>query len=103
MFADRCNVYIIDEATYTRSMKRTQLYFDEEMHEQLIHASIAQHRSAASIVREAVAAYLATSSSPVSDDPIAELVGAFGGLSPDVSETIDDIYKMDIAASTVRQ
>jgi hypothetical protein len=78
------------------SVKRTQIYLDEELGDQLRAAADAEGRSAAAIVREAVVRYLAERHGRAGGDPFLELAGAFPGGPADGAERHDrDLYGTD--------
>jgi predicted transcriptional regulator len=58
---------------YTASMKRTQIYLDEEAWARIERLAKTSGRSAAAVVRDAVATYLA-GEEPGDDDPILALI-----------------------------
>lgn len=68
-------------------MRRTQIYIDEELDARLREAAAAEGRSAASIIREAVRAYLSARGS--APDPFLEVAGAFTGGPTDASTEHD--------------
>jgi plasmid stability protein len=72
-------------------MKRTQIYIDEDLDAMLREAAAAEGRSAASIIREAVRAYLSTKGGEPTSDPLLELAGAFTG-GPTNASTGHDRY-----------
>jgi hypothetical protein len=73
----------------TAIMKRTQIYLDEDLDEELRQAAVAEGRSAAAIIREAVHRYLAQRVPRSDPDPILELAGAFSGGPKDASTEHD--------------
>jgi hypothetical protein len=73
----------------TSTMKRTQIYLDEELDEELRQAAVAEGRSAAAIIREAVHRYLAEQVPRADPDPILQLAGAFSGGPKDASTEHD--------------
>jgi hypothetical protein len=74
-------------------MKRTQIYLDEDVSDQLRAASDAEGRSGAAIIREALVRYLAERHGGGGHDPFLELAGAFAGGPHDGAEEHDrDLY-----------
>jgi plasmid stability protein len=73
-------------------MRRTQIYLDEAMDQELRAVAAAEGRSAADLIREAVRRYLAErGGGPV--DPIAAMIGTIDGLPVDAAENHDrDLY-----------
>lgn len=61
------------------TVKRTQIYIDEELDQQLRTKALAEGRSAAALVREALRSYLAKGKAKAQKDPFLELSGAFSG------------------------
>jgi plasmid stability protein len=73
-------------------MRRTQIYLDEELNEQLRSAAAAEGRSAAALVRDAVRRYLAIER-PEATDPILAAIGSVAGLPSDAAVSHDrDLY-----------
>lgn len=74
-------------------MRRTQIYLEEPLDARLREAARAQGRSAAALVREAVAAYLSTlprrAGGESDPDPLVALVGAFEGTHREAAEHHD--------------
>lgn len=65
---------------YNGEVRRTQLYLDEPLDDELRQVAAVEGRSAASIVREAVGLYLGQRRrTSGDDDPIRALIGAFEG------------------------
>ncbi len=60
---------------YIPPMKRTQVYLPEETAEELAAVAAAEGRSAAAVVREAVADYIARRQPEPGENPILDLVG----------------------------
>jgi hypothetical protein len=75
-------------------VRRTQIYIDEQADDQLRQAAAAEGRSAASLIREALAAYLSARTRGLSpDDPILAMAGTLHGLPADASIEHDrDLY-----------
>jgi predicted transcriptional regulator len=77
-------------------VKRTQIYLDEDMSEQIRAVAEAEGRSAASLIREAVVRYLAERRATDTDDAFLELAGAFAGGPVDGAEEHDrELYRGD--------
>jgi hypothetical protein len=77
-------------------MKRTQIYLDEDVSDQLRAAAEAEGRSGAAIIREALVRYLIERHGAGGHDPFLELAGTFGGGPPDGAEQHDrDLYHTD--------
>jgi len=70
-------------------MRRTQLYIDESLADQLRQVATMQHRPAAAIIRDAVRAYLFTLSQETDDDPFLPIVGAYSGGPVDAAQEHD--------------
>lgn len=70
---------------YTPPMKRKQIYLEEDLDRQLKSTAAAEGRSAASIIRDAVRAYLARPAPATGDDPFLSLAGKFKGGPSDAS------------------
>ena len=67
-------------------VRRTQIYLDEPMDEQLRQQAAAEGRSAAAVIREALGAYLGRSPTPSGEpDPSRAMAGAFHGLPRDAA------------------
>jgi len=79
---------------YIRAMRRTQIYLDEQIDEQLRQRAAAEGRSAAAVIREALDSYLSRTAVPVfDDDPIRSMAGSLRGLPPDAAAEHDrDLY-----------
>jgi plasmid stability protein len=75
-------------------MRRTQIYLDEDLDEQLRRRAAFDHVSAAAIIRAALRAYFNEQlGEPDADDPILAMAGAFRGLPADASTELDrDLY-----------
>jgi len=75
-------------------MRRTQIYLEEHLDEQLRQRAAAEGRSAAAVIREALNSYL--SQSPVhagEEDPIRAMAGTLRGLPADAATEHDrDLY-----------
>jgi predicted DNA-binding protein len=68
-------------------MRRTQIYLDDELDEELRAVASAQGRSAAAVIREALRAYLDRA------DPILPAAGTVGALPRDAAAKHDrDLY-----------
>lgn len=82
-------------------MRRTQIYLDEQMDDQIRQRAAAEGRSAAAVIREALNAYLGRS--PVDtgeEDPIRAMAGTLHGLPPDAAVELDrDLYGEPVARS----
>ena len=63
---------------YTASMRRIQIYIEEELDERLQAEAARTGRSKAALIRECVAARMGEAKSPA-EDPLTQLVGAFEG------------------------
>lgn len=74
---------------YSRLMKRTQIYIDEELDSQLRAAAATEGRSAAALIRDAVRQYLRRKARSTPSDPFLELAGTFTGGPPDASTEHD--------------
>jgi plasmid stability protein len=85
-------------------MRRTQIYLDEDLDEQLRQQAAVEHVSAAAVIRDALRAYLSSvSGGTESEDPILAMVGAFRGLPADASTEVDrDLYGAPQSAGGVR-
>ncbi|MGI8427527.1 MAG: CopG family transcriptional regulator [Actinomycetota bacterium] len=66
-------------------MLRKQIYIDEDLDSRLKSMAVAEGRSAAAIVRDAVRAYLARPDGSDSDDPFLRLAGSIRGGRSDSS------------------
>jgi hypothetical protein len=73
-------------------MKRTSIFLDEQTLAQLQRAALRSGVSAASLVREAVALYLATPAAPQSMPSVA---GQFSSEMSDTSARVDDLLWRD--------
>ena len=75
-------------------MRRTQIYIDEKLDEQLRQRAAAEGRSAAALIREALGSYLSLrATDDAQDDPIRAMAGTLRGLPGDASVEHDrDIY-----------
>ncbi len=73
-------------------MKRTTVFLDEDMHYRLQRAAQRTGVSSASLVREAVAHYLAT---PTTSAEAPTIAGQFGSGSRDTSERVDELLWRD--------
>jgi hypothetical protein len=76
------------------SLRRTQIYIDEQVDERLRQTAAAEGRSAAALIREALGFYLDARARELSpDDPILAMAGALRGLPADASVEHDrDLY-----------
>jgi hypothetical protein len=87
------DVYISILVVYTDVMRRTQIYFDEAVDQELRAVAAAEGRSAADLIREAVRRYLAEREGGGPVDPIAAMIGTIDGLAKDAAENHDrDLY-----------
>jgi metal-responsive CopG/Arc/MetJ family transcriptional regulator len=78
---------------YTDVMRRTQIYLDEELDQELRAVAAAEGRSAADLIREAVRRYLAERRGNAPVDPIAAMIGSIEGLPSDAAAEHDrDLY-----------
>jgi plasmid stability protein len=75
-------------------MRRTQIYLDEQVDEQLRQRAAAEGRSAAAVIREALDSYLARSPTTAQGmDPIRAMAGSLRGLPADAAAEHDrDLY-----------
>lgn len=74
-----------------RSVRRAQIYLDEEVHGQLRERAALEGRSAAAVIREALGLYL--SRRPTDQDPIRAMAGSLRGLPRDAATEHDrDLY-----------
>jgi hypothetical protein len=73
------------------SVKRTQIYLDEDLDAELRAVATFEGRSAAAVIREAVRSYLAQRGEERGsiDDPFADVIGAFAGGPADAAERHD--------------
>jgi len=87
----RRDVYIVPLAMYTaKSMRRTQIYIDDDLDIRLRATAAAEGRSAAALIRDAVRLYLAGQrGGQATSDPFLELAGAFEGGPRDASTDHD--------------
>lgn len=77
---------------YTASVRRTQIYLDEVVDRHLRDVAASEGRSAAALIREAVARYLAERQGQ-DHDPILDMVGTVDGLPSDAAAAHDrDLY-----------
>lgn len=73
-------------------MRRTQIYLDEDLHQELQRLAAAEGLSAAAVIREALRRYLAEVTSRL-DDPIISMIGTVSGLPRDAAAEHDrDLY-----------
>lgn len=70
-------------------MKRTQIYLDEDLDERLRTAALAEGRSAAALIREAVRLYLRMDNGQPTADPFLQLAGTMSGGPKDASTDHD--------------
>jgi plasmid stability protein len=78
---------------YTDTVRRTQIYLDEELDRELRAVAATEGRSAADLIREAVRRYLAERGSGAPVDPIAAMIGSVEGLPFDAAAEHDrDLY-----------
>jgi hypothetical protein len=85
----------IDRAAYMQhiyGMKRTTVFFDDQMMLQLQRAAQRSGVSTASLVREAVARYLAA---PGATSPLPSIAGQFASGASDTSEQVDSLLWKD--------
>lgn len=75
-------------------VRRTQIYLDEQVDEQLRQRAAAEGRSAAAVIREALDSYLARSTTAAPGrDPIRAMAGSLRGLPADAAAEHDrDLY-----------
>ncbi len=71
-------------------MVRTQVYLDEAMQQALRSRAVAEGRSVASIIREAVAQFLIPPGQPRRDDPFLAIAGKHSGGPGDAAQRHDD-------------
>jgi hypothetical protein len=86
---------------YAPGVRRTQIYLDERADEQLRQRAVAEGRSAAAVIREALDAYL-TRTLPAArgTDPIRAMAGSLRGLPADAAAEHDrDLYGRPRGAS----
>ena len=74
---------------YITDMNRTQIYLEETLQDALRARAIAEGRSVASLIREAVAEFLTPSSRRKATDPFLAIAGKFSGGPGDVAEKHD--------------
>ena len=77
---------------HTYGMKRTTVFFDDQMMLQLQRAAQRTGVSTASLVREAVAMYLAA---PGATSPLPSIAGQFASGTSDTSEQVDTLLWKD--------
>jgi len=78
---------------YTEPMRRTQIYFEEDLDRELRAVAAAEGRSAAALIREAVRRYLADRGHGGRGDPILTMIGTIEGLPADAAAEHDrDLY-----------
>jgi hypothetical protein len=82
-------------------MRRTQIYLDEQMDDELRQRAAAEGRSAAAVIREALNSYLSRRAVDAEqEDPIRAMAGTLRGLPADAASEHDrDIYGDDVALS----
>lgn len=75
-------------------MRRTQIYLDERVDEEVRERAAAEGRSAAAVIREALDSYLArTPTVTPGKDPIRAMAGSLRGLPADAAAEHDrDLY-----------
>lgn len=73
------------------SVKRTQIYLDEDLDAELRAAATFEGRSAAAVIREAVRRYLDQRAEErgAIEDPFADVIGAFAGGPSDAAARHD--------------
>jgi plasmid stability protein len=85
---------------YNSGVRRTQIYIDEPLDEQLRQRAAAEGRSAAAVIREALTLYLAADSK-FGDDPIRDMAGSLHGLPSNASLEHDrDLYVAEQRSET---
>lgn len=68
-------MYVTRGAMYTGAhMRRTQIYFDDSLHQRIRRTAKDEGRTAAALIREAAARYL-DERAPRHDDPIRAFIG----------------------------
>lgn len=73
------------------------MYIDEELDDTLRQIAAVQGRSSASIIREAVRAYLQVGQHGPAEDPFAPIIGAYEGGSDDAAHEHDRyLYGEDV-------
>ena len=75
---------------YIGSVNRTQIYLEASLQEALRERAVAEGRSVASLIREAVAKFLKPSARKVQADPFLAIAGKFSGGPGDAAERHDD-------------
>jgi plasmid stability protein len=70
-------------------VRRLQIYLDEGLDRQLRQRAAAEGRSAAAVIRAALARYLAPGGEPDGDDPIRAVAGSLHGLPADAAVAHD--------------
>jgi len=76
-------------------MRRTQIYFDEQLHRRIHRTAAAERRSAAALIREAAARYL-DERDEEPDDPIRAFIGGGHGGPTDAAREHDRyLYGID--------
>lgn len=76
---------------YAGHMRRTQIYLDEPLDDLLNARAAREHRSKASLIREAVAGYYGAAESlePDPDDPMESWIGGTTDVEPaDIDEVV---------------
>ena len=71
-------------------MNRTQIYLDEVQQEALRERAVAEGRSVAALIREAVSQFLAPGGRSKKKDPFLAIAGTFAGGPGDAAERHDD-------------
>lgn len=71
-------------------MIRTQIYLDEELQQALRSRSVAEGRSVAALIREAVAQFIRPPKRPGKGDPFLAIAGKYSGGPGDSAERHDD-------------
>jgi hypothetical protein len=81
-------------------VRRTQIYLDEQVDQQIRQRASAEGRSAAAVIREALDSYLArTPDRPGRKDPIRAMAGSVRGMAVDAAAEHDhDLYGPKAAA-----
>ena len=74
------------------AMRRTSLFLDDQLTKRLQKLARARGVSFATVVREALAQYLA---SPGAADSLPSIAGRFSSGKPDTSEHVDDLLWFD--------
>jgi Ribbon-helix-helix protein, copG family len=86
-------VYTTLIVMYAPSVRRTQIYLEEEQSRRLYEIAAAQGKSTAAVVRDAVDRYLSDVEASPEDSPLWEFVGSVKTLPPDAAENHDrDLY-----------